>query len=137
MRRRIHPKKLLVEGTEDKRVIPELIEANGITWGQSADEAIVFIEEFEGISNLLKPGVIEMELKASGVAIVGIMIDANADADGRFRQIRERCKSQFPNCPDILPAKGLIHTSPHTARKQTYTRGWHGRMNQARNCIKQ
>jgi hypothetical protein len=111
MPKRIHPKKLLVEGNEDKRVIPELIEAHGITWGETADEAIVFIEEFEGVSNLLKPGVIEAELKASGVEIVGIMIDANADADGRFNQIRTRCKSQFPHLPTSLPAGGLIHSN--------------------------
>lgn len=28
-------KKLLVEGAEDKRVIPYLIEANGIPWGEN------------------------------------------------------------------------------------------------------
>ena len=74
---RIHPKKLLVEGDEDKRVIPELIEANGVTWGEKADDAIVFIKQFGGISNLLRLAVIEAELKESGVEIVGIMIDAN------------------------------------------------------------
>lgn len=41
MRRRIHPKVLLVEGNEDKRVIPELIEANGVVWGETPDEAII------------------------------------------------------------------------------------------------
>jgi hypothetical protein len=29
------PKKLLVEGQDDLRVIPELIEKNGIFWGNS------------------------------------------------------------------------------------------------------
>jgi len=90
MAKRIHPRKLLVEGNEDKRVIPELIEANGIQWGETADEAVVFIEQFEGISNLLKPGVIEAELKASGVKIVGIVIDANDNAGVRYNQIRQR-----------------------------------------------
>lgn len=110
MPKRIHVKKLLVEGV-DKRVIPELIEANGVTWGETADAAIVFIEDFEGVSNLLKPGVIETELKASGVEIIGILIDANDDADARFNQIRERCKSQFPDMPEDLPANGLIRTN--------------------------
>ncbi|MGK7904814.1 MAG: hypothetical protein AB4352_26095 [Hormoscilla sp.] len=30
----LHKKKLLVEGDSDKRVIPVLIEANGIPWGE-------------------------------------------------------------------------------------------------------
>jgi hypothetical protein len=33
MAKTIHPKLLLVEGADDKRTIPELIEKNGITWG--------------------------------------------------------------------------------------------------------
>lgn len=111
MPKRIHPKVLLVEGNEDKRVIPELIEANGVPWGETADEAIVFIKEFEGVSNLLKPGVIETELKASGVETVGIMIDANDNASGRFRQICERCKTVLPDMPDDLPDEGLIHSN--------------------------
>ena len=32
------PKKLLVEGQDDKRVIPELIEKNGIRWGETKKE---------------------------------------------------------------------------------------------------
>jgi hypothetical protein len=55
MGKRVHEKVLLAEGSEDSRVIPELIEANGVTWGETADEAIVFIETFDGVSNLLKP----------------------------------------------------------------------------------
>ncbi len=41
MATRYNPKKLLVEGDEDKRVIPQLIEANGIRWGESRDTWIV------------------------------------------------------------------------------------------------
>ena len=42
-------KKLLVEGSDDKRVIPELTEANGIRWGETAREAIVRIQAFGGV----------------------------------------------------------------------------------------
>lgn len=111
MLKRIHPKTLLVEGSEDKRVVPELIEANGVQWGETAEEAVVYIKEFEGVSNLLKPGVIESELKASGVETVGIMIDANGDANGRFNQIRARSKILFPDIEEDLPPNGLIHTN--------------------------
>ncbi|MDJ0733890.1 MAG: hypothetical protein QNJ47_07355 [Nostocaceae cyanobacterium] len=38
------PKKLIVEGEQDKRVIPEFIEANGITWEDEKGNPIVYIE---------------------------------------------------------------------------------------------
>lgn len=111
MPKRIHSKKLLVEGAEDKRVIPELIEANGIIWGETANDAIVYIEEFGGISTLFKPGVIESQLKASGLEIMGIIVDANSSAEKRYHQIRDRCIAQFPDIPKKLPQNGLILTN--------------------------
>jgi len=111
MPRRMHPKKLLVEGSDDRRVIPELIEANGVPWGETPEEAVVYVQEFDGISNLTKPGVIETELKASGVEIVGIMADANDNSDQRWKQLRGRCLQQFPDLPDQLPWGGLIHAN--------------------------
>ena len=36
---RIHPRKLLVEGATDKRVIPYLMEANGVAWEPDGAEA--------------------------------------------------------------------------------------------------
>lgn len=44
-----------MEGADDKSVIPELIEANGIRWGETAREAIVHIQDFGGTENLLAP----------------------------------------------------------------------------------
>jgi 5S rRNA maturation endonuclease (ribonuclease M5) len=40
----IHSKVLLVEGKQDARVIPELIEANGVNWG-TKKSPIVHIRE--------------------------------------------------------------------------------------------
>lgn len=34
----VHKNVLLVEGSEDRRVIPELMEANGIHWGSQIGE---------------------------------------------------------------------------------------------------
>ena len=71
-------KRLLVEGDEDRRVIPYLIEANGVQWGESRSEAIVDIAVSDGIENLLRPGLVETELKATGLEALGIVIDAGA-----------------------------------------------------------
>ena len=51
MAKRVHPKQVFVEGEEDKRVIPELIEANGVPWGTRGEE-VVHIKVFDGISNV-------------------------------------------------------------------------------------
>jgi ribosome biogenesis protein Tsr3 len=60
------PRVLLVEGEEDKRVIPYLIEANGIDWGKPKDPS-VYIEAYGGIEVMLEPDEIETRLDASGL----------------------------------------------------------------------
>ncbi len=109
MARRPHPKKLLVEGDEDKRVVPELIEAHGIPWGENSDEWIVEISQCDGFENVVKPGAIETELKVSGREALGIIADANSDAERRWESVRNRCLRSFPDLPKDLPAGGLIH----------------------------
>jgi hypothetical protein len=47
----IYPKVLLVEGKQDRFVIPELIEANGVSWG-TRKNPVVFIRDFDGYKNL-------------------------------------------------------------------------------------
>lgn len=107
--RKIKRKKLLVEGAEDQRVIPYLIEANGVRWGETVRQAIVDIKKFDGIENLLAPKMISTELKERGLEIIGIMVDADESVADRWRQVRERCLSTFPGLPDKIPEKGLIH----------------------------
>ncbi len=84
-----HPKKLLVEGQDDKRVIPQLMEANGVPWTTSDGQFAVFIEPYDGIDNLLAPGVLETELKASGLTTLDIVADADDNAEERWRRIRQ------------------------------------------------
>ena len=101
-------KKLLVEGHDDRRVIPELIEANGVVWGETAADAVVFIDAVGSDTELLKPGLIETELKASGLRILGVLLDADQDAQARWQRIRARCAQAFPTAPVDLPADGVI-----------------------------
>ena len=108
MARRNPPRKLLVEGEEDRRVIPQLIEANGIHWGESRDTSIVDIDQCGGFENMVKEGVIETELKASGLEVLGIIADANDKAERRWEALRNRCVRSFPDLPSELPATGLV-----------------------------
>lgn len=103
-----NPNVLLVEGDDDKRVIPELMEANGISWGATRESWPVEIKPYDGIKNIVKQGVIETELKASGLKVLGIIADANDCVDSRWDALRNRCIERFPNLPDALPADGVI-----------------------------
>ena len=108
MSSKIHPKRLLVEGREEERVIPELIEKNGIAWGKSEDSWPVKIDEFGGVEKLLKPGVIEAKLKSSGLSHLGILVDADDVLENRWAAIRDRCSRAFPNLPKTFPDSGII-----------------------------
>jgi hypothetical protein len=68
---RANPNRLLVEGEEDKRVIPYFMEYF-IPWGNNRGAWPVEIEAFNGIEEMLKPGVIEAELRISRLQALGI-----------------------------------------------------------------
>ncbi|MEB3309639.1 MAG: DUF3226 domain-containing protein [Snowella sp.] len=111
----INPRVLLVEGSDDLRVIPELIEANGIDWG-SKQSPIVKIREYGGYENIVAPDVISTELQASGLSSLGIMIDADEDPLGRWQSIRNASLKSIPDIPENLPEDGLIHAAPNGVR---------------------
>ncbi len=104
--------RLLVEGDDDKRVLPQLIEANGIPWGETRREAIVDIAAYGGVANLLDRKIIATELKASGLAALGILIDADEDPEARWQRLRQVCLPSVPDLPDELPVSGLVHRTP-------------------------
>lgn len=105
-------KKLLVEGFEDKRVIPELIEANGIIWEPEPGKYVVNIDSHGGINNLLDPDVIFTELQDSNLAALGLIVDADEEPIARWKSIRKVClDSKISNLPESLPEEGLIHST--------------------------
>lgn len=105
--RRTHPRVLLVEGKDELRVLPELLELAGIPWPKGAEP--VRIEEQDGIANILAPAFIETALKASGVTMVGIVVDANGDPASRWEKVRARLATIRPGFPAELPPAGVIH----------------------------
>ena len=101
-------KVLLVEGDEDKRTLPELVEANGIPWGETADDAIVYIKSYDGIEKLLRHGGLETQIKRSELEVLGIVVDGNDDPQSRWRRISDRCSDSFPSLPAEMPSDGLV-----------------------------
>lgn len=111
----VYPRVLLVEGKEDMRVIPELIEANGVDWG-TRKNPLVYIRDYDGYHQLVDADVIGTELQASGLSALGIMIDADDNPTGRWQSVRSACLKSIPDIPEALPETGLIHIAPNNVR---------------------
>ncbi len=99
---------LLVEGKEDLRVIPELMEANGVLWPKKPP---VYIRDCDGYSKLADTDLIATELQASGLVALGIMIDADENPTNRWQSIRNVILKSVPDLPATLPKTGLIHSA--------------------------
>ena len=95
-----------MEGETDKRVIPYLMEENGVAWPRPPNHS-VDIEAYASVDNILKPGVIEAEIGASGLEALGVVVDANGDAAARWKRVSTWCGSEFSELPDRIPAEGL------------------------------
>jgi hypothetical protein len=104
----IHKNFLMVEGRQDRFVIPELIEANGVNWG-NRQKPVVFIQEYDGYLKLVDPLEISTALKGSGLEALGIMVDADEHPDQRWQSLRNACLKSIPDLPNGLPETGLIH----------------------------
>jgi len=112
---KFHPKRLLVEGDDDKRVISELMDKY-VVWGEKKAEAVVLIESFDGVEQLLKAGVIEAELNTTHLKAIGIIIDADNRRDARWAAVLRECRTVIRDFPDVLPDEGLIHIAPSGLR---------------------
>jgi hypothetical protein len=113
---RLHPRKLLVEGKEDLRTLPELLELAGIPWAPKREDAPVWIEDYAGVEDLLEPGAIEVQLDASGTEAVGILVDADTTPGAHWQRIRHVLEKRYSGLPTELPADGLVHEAPDQPR---------------------
>lgn len=104
-------KVLLVEGKDDKFVIAELMKSHGLNFTTAKD--IEWIKPSNGYENLAKQEVIATELLASGLTILGIIIDADEHPNDRWTSIRNVCLKSIPNLPKDLPENGLIWNAPN------------------------
>lgn len=106
-RRRIEPRVLLVEGKDEQRLLPELLELGGIDWPDRSPP--VWIEEKDGVEKVLEEGSIEAEWRASGLESLGIVIDANGDPESRWARVRSVLASLLPGFPLANQPGGVIH----------------------------
>ena len=104
--------KLLVEGSSERRLIPELFKAQGISWSDAErGSGVPLIDNFGGVEKVLKAGTLAAEFKASGLKRLGVIVDANGNAAGRWDAIRQRCLSELPDIADLpeqIPEDGFV-----------------------------
>lgn len=96
---------LLVEGNSDQRVLPYLMEENGIPWPKG-DEP-VDIRPLGSVEELLKPDIIEAHLKQSGLNCLGMILDANASLSSRWASLGDRLK-RIMTLPDKPHQEGIV-----------------------------
>ncbi len=71
----------------------------------------VYIKSYGGVTLILDPDVIYTELKASGLSVLGLMVDADEYPASRWQSIRNACKRSIPDIPEQIPETGLIHNT--------------------------
>lgn len=103
-----NPKRLLVEGADEKRTVPELIEALGVPWGERRSEWIVEIRDEGGRSNLLDRKRLSLHLDDPSVTHLGLIVDADTDAGATYRAARGLCVDHFPALPETASGSGVI-----------------------------
>jgi hypothetical protein len=61
-----------------------------------------------GAEGVLKRGYLDGLLKSSVVKTLGVMLDADTNAHGRYQSIQALCEPFFPALPANLPPDGLV-----------------------------
>lgn len=98
-KKNIFEKYLLVEGKDDQHVVWALAER------YSLPENFLVID-CGGIDPLLER--MPVQLKASGLKVLGIIVDADVNLLGRWQSLRSLLLPTFPHLPGVIPPTGLI-----------------------------
>ncbi len=95
---------LLVEGKDDLRLIPELVERAGVPWGPPG-AMIVRIHETDGYEKLAQQ--LPLQLKNAGLQRLGIVADANSDPAARWRSLAATVSAECA-LPEKPPQGGFV-----------------------------
>ena len=98
---------LIVEGADDRHSIIGLMQHH-TDWPDDSKRWPVFVEMGKSVDEILAPGYLSAEIKQRRVKSVGVMLDADGHAAGRYQRVQQLCERLFPELPISLPATGLI-----------------------------
>lgn len=102
-----NPKRLIVEGNDDKYAVWALMRAY-VDWPQEEQKWPVWIKTGGGAEKILERDYLAVMLKTSGLKTLGVVLDADENPRGRYASIRNRCSGMFPGLPETIPTSGLI-----------------------------
>ena len=92
--KRDHEQILIVEGSDDKFAVLGLIE-NHFDWPDRAPWP-VWIESAGGVEQILRKGYLSAEIKREKARAMGVLIDADVAAHGRYQRIVQLYGALFP-----------------------------------------
>lgn len=98
---------LIVEGVDDRHSVIGLMK-NHTNWPEERSEWPVWVEVGNSVDQILEPGYLTTEIKASNAKIIGVMLDADIQAHGRYQRIQQLCATLFPDLPAHMPGGGLV-----------------------------
>lgn len=93
---------------DEQRAIPELIEANGVVWGDRPADWIVEVIAAGGVSHLVAAQFITTHLDDPTLTHLGVLLDADDDAAAAFASVRSLCLGAFPALPSVPSIGGTV-----------------------------
>jgi hypothetical protein len=102
-----NPKQLIVEGPDDLFSVVGLMRAH-IDWPTQKESAPVWIEAAGGADKILEPGYLAVKLKTSGLAALGVVLDADTNPHAKYESLRNYCSGLVRGLPREMPTGGLI-----------------------------
>lgn len=103
-----HDKVLLVEGRDDREVVFQFCNHHGID-----NKRLFAVKDKDGLDSLLDD--LRLRLR-TGVEVVGVLVDADADPRARWQQLASVVRPLGYRLPDDPTAAGTLVASPSPAR---------------------
>jgi hypothetical protein len=103
-----NPNQMLVEDEDTKGAVIGVLRGHLGKWGMTEQEWPINIEAEGSADEVLKESGLVASLQATGVAILGIVVDANGNPIGRWERIRDFCRKNGASVPNVCPPQGLI-----------------------------
>ena len=105
--KRTYSNLMIVEGMDDRHSIAGLMRHH-VSWPDEPKAWPVYIEIGRSVEVILANGYLTAELKASNVRTVGVVLDADVHAHGRYQRIAQLMSGMFATLPAGVPKNGLV-----------------------------
>lgn len=99
---------LIVEDSDLKYAIAELMKAHVADWGTNERSWKVIIKNTDGVDDALDHETLFNYMKAGGLKVLGLTVDADDKAAARWQRIRNFCQKCGATAPDDCPNDGFI-----------------------------